>query len=262
MANRKRNLSPGVLIALIGALATVVVAALNVIGNRADEEASAMKKLQPTITTLEKRLTEALTQSVPAKIIITKIVTPTLVPAPTKPPTLFDLRNWQTDFCDEKCGKDFGVGASSIIHTVVAGRTYEALEVVYTVNNSGWVLVKKNITPDDLAGTKGISFFYKGTGKPNSIELKLLLRYPGDIVDTTFGVLWTSATDTGDQWKSHQALYEVDFSCWGPPDLCQEHDNVFDMESVHRLEFGISNKGGDAPGLGKITFDDVMGIPE
>jgi hypothetical protein len=181
-------------------------------------------------------------------------------PTPLPPPTRINFLNWQTDFCNDKCGKNYGVSASSIIAIVVPGRTYEAMEVVYEVRNSGWVLIRKNVNPDVLAGTKGLSFFFRGAGQPNSIELKLLLRYPGDAEDTTFGMLWNRATDTSEQWKSHQALYEVDFKCWGPTELCEKHDNAFDMESVHRIEFGIANKVGDTPGLGKITFDDRVGI--
>jgi hypothetical protein len=89
-----------------------------------------------------------------------------------------------------------------------------------------------------------------------------LLQYPGDSLDTTFGVIWNRATDTGDQWKTHEALYEVDFKCWGPKELCDNHGNTFDMESVHRIEFGISNKNGDAPGLGKLTIEDLILISE
>ena len=189
----------------------------------------------------------------------TDSVSPSVTSAsPTPADIPIPFLNWQTDFCDDLCGKGSGTIASSIFTLVVPGKTHEALEVIYDLRNSGWVLIKKNITREDLAGTKGVSFLYKGIGAPNSIELKLLLQYPGDNQDTTFGVLWNKATDTGDQWKSHQALYEVDFKCWGPTELCDKHDNVFDMEAVHRIEFGISNKAGDTPGLGKITFDDLL----
>lgn len=182
--------------------------------------------------------------------------------SPTPEQKRIRFLNWQTDFCDDLCGQGSGTIASAIFTLVVPGRNHEALEVIFDLRNSGWVLIKKNITPEDLAGTKGVSFLYNGIGAPNSIELKLLLRYPGDSLDTTFGVLWNRATNTGDEWRSHEALYEVDFRCWGPDDLCKQHGNTFDMESVQRIEFGIANKNGDSPGLGKVTFDELILISE
>jgi hypothetical protein len=225
------------------------------------------QELLSTITVQETKIAEPTStprvEQITEQVIVTQIVviTSTPVPTPAKPPYSLDLKDWQTDFCDDKCGMQSGVSASSIIAPIVPGRNYEAIEVIYEVRNSGWVLIKKEITPDVLAGTKGLSFFYKGIGQPNSIEFKLLLRYPGDPEDTTFGVIWARATDTGDQWKSHEALYDVDFKCWGPSELCEKHGNVFDMESVHRIEFGISNKAGDTAGLGNVSFTEVAGIP-
>jgi hypothetical protein len=250
---KSQGVNAAIIVAIIGAIATISTGFLSYFAGfkekqleiGATQTAEARTPTIHTVVVIEPRPVEVEALS---------------LPTPTPPGNRINFSNWQTDFCDDRCGRDYSTSASSIIAPIVPGRTYDAIEVIYDLRNSGWVLIKKNITPDVLAGTEGISFFYRGIGAPNSIELKLLLRYPGDAGDTTFGMLWNRATDTGDQWKSHQALYEVDFKCWGPTELCEKHDNAFDMESVHRIEFGISNKAGDTPGLGKITFDDLMGI--
>lgn len=235
----------------------------------ATEIAKARQEFLSTIAVQETKIAE-LTNTpqveqikVAEQVIVTQIVEVTALPPAIPTLSVFDIgtKNWDKDFCDDRCGQDYGVSASSIIVNVGAGRTHDAIEVLYDLKNSGWVLIKKNLTADLLSKTKGISFFYRGTGMPNSIELKLLLRYPGDTEDTTFGMLWKSATNTSDIWKPLSALYEEDITCWGPIELCEEHGHSLDLEYVHRIEFAISNKAGDTAGLGKAVFTEIVGIP-
>ena len=168
--------------------------------------------------------------------------------------------SWKPSFCDDQCGGSNG--KSSINVSLVPGKTDDALEISYIVKNTGWALITKNINPKILSGTIGISFFYKGSGAPNTIEFKLLLRYPGDSEDTAFGALWNSATDTNDNWASIEILYDRDITCWWPDDLCQKHGNSPDLTAVKRIDLAISNKPeyGDIAGSGKVAFDDLVGI--
>jgi hypothetical protein len=176
---------------------------------------------------------------------------------PTPPPGIIDpmdTLNWNLGFCDEKCG---GPGrASSIKDVLVPGKRNDAVEILYYLNKGGWVSIKKEIDPKILEGTKGISFFYKGIGAPSTIELKLVLND-----ETTYGARWNSATDTGDRWTPIEALYDVNFSCWWLESQCKQHGSFPVLTAVKKIEISISSQSEDTAGLGKVAFDDIVGIP-
>ncbi len=195
--------------------------------------------------------------------------TPTLPPTPTvtatSTPHIIDtmdsLSGWKTSFCDDLCvGAN---GSSSIDVSLVSGRTNNAIEISYDVKKYGWVVIEKDIKPSILSEITGISFYYRGgdvSNTPNTIELKLMLRYIGDVDETVFGVLWYGATNAGTGWK----LIEVpfgDFTCWWPDANCDKHEEL-DLTNVLRLSFAISNKPEyrDEDGIGEIAFDDVLGL--
>jgi len=183
--------------------------------------------------------------------------TPTLTPTPTPtltptPRSIVDTENptgWTAKFDNR----------SSNRMSLVSGRTGKAVEVSYDLGNAGYVVITRGIDPRVLSGTTGISFFYKGKGAANTIELKLILRYPGDKDDTTYGVLWNKATNTDDSWTQIKVFYS-DFACWWPGENCQAHGNKLDLTMVDRLDFAVSNKAGDEVGSGRVAFDDVLGI--
>lgn len=218
--------------------------------------------LEPTLTPQPSSTPEPTLMPPPISTI-----EPTPIAMPTRNPYSIDemdkLLNWKPSFCDEQCG---GLnGKSSITKSLVPGRTNDAngaLEIYYDVRKNGYVIITKDLNPQILTGTKGVSFSYKGSGAPNTIELKLLLRYPGDSEDTVFGVLWNQATDTSDNWVSVEALYDINFTCWWPANLCHNHDDKLDLTAVKRIDFAISNKpdNGDIAGTGKVAFDDLVGI--
>jgi hypothetical protein len=166
-----------------------------------------------------------------------------------------ELSSWGSSFCDKECGGLYG--NSSLEISLVPGKTNNGIEILYDLKNSGWVLITKNLDPNILSGTTGISFAYRGSGAPNTIELKVLYSD-----STTFGTSWHRATDTGDNWISLEALYS-DFTCWWPSPQCEKYGNNLSLTAVKIIEFGISNKPGfsDKAGLGKVVFDDVVGIP-
>jgi hypothetical protein len=151
-------------------------------------------------------------------------------------------------------------GQSSINVSLVQGRTNNTVGISYNVTEAGYVTITKDVDPKVLSGTTGISFYYKGSGARNTIEFKLMLRYPGDTDDTTYGVSWHKATDTGDNWTPVEAPYS-DFTCWWPDKNCQKHQEL-DLTMVLRMDFAISNKSnfGDQVGSGSVAFDDIVGI--
>lgn len=197
----------------------------------------------------------------------TKTLTPTATPFPTEAPTptpsikyidQFEaIRNWETAFCDDKCGGS--KGASSVSISLIPGRTGKAVKVSFDLKESGWVLITRGIYPGLLFETSGISLFYRGSGAPNTLELKLILRYPGDTDDTTFGMAWPRATLTDNQWVLIEAPYSS-FTCWWPQSNCAKHGDVLDLTKVVKIDLAISNKSGDLPGYGEVAFDDLIGL--
>ena len=151
-------------------------------------------------------------------------------------------------------------GQSSINVSLVQGRTNNAVGISYDVTDAGYVIITKGVDPKMLSGTMGISFYYRRSGAPNTIEFKLMLRYPGDTDDTTYGVRLHKATATGDNWTLVEVPYS-DFACWWPSANCQKHPRL-DLTMVLRMDFAISNKSdfGDQVGSGWVAFEDVVGI--
>ena len=139
----------------------------------------------------------------------------------------------------------------------VPGRTGNAIEISFDLKEWGYVWISKVINPEILSNKEGIRFFYKGGGEPNTIELKLVY---GDVDETTFGVLWNSATVT-DDWVTVEVPYGY-FDCWWPQDSCLRYGNELDLNNVRKIKFAISNKPeeGDVCGSGKVIIDDVQGI--
>lgn len=174
--------------------------------------------------------------------------------------TMDELSHWAPSFCDPVCGGSYG--PSALVVSSVPGKTNNAVEIIYDLKKSGWVLITRNIDPNVdrkiLSRTDGIGFAYKSAGTPITIELKLLLRYPGDTEDTVFGASWKA--DTGGNWTRVEARYDKDITCWWPDALCQKHGNLIELTALKRIDLAISNKLGDREGLGRVTFDDLVGI--
>ena len=182
-------------------------------------------------------------------------ITPTPTPTPTPSPTatstsiidtMDSISGWRTD-------KHEG----SINIKSVPGRTGNAIEIAFDLKEWGYVWISKVINPEILSNKEGIRFFYKGSGEPNTIALKLVY---GDVDGTTFGVLWNSATVT-DDWVTVEVPYGY-FDCWWPQDSCLRYGNELDLNNVRKIEFAISNRPeeGDVCGSGKVIIDDVQGI--
>ena len=178
-----------------------------------------------------------------------------------------DSLDWRLGFCDSQCG---GVNGSSSITNLIlipdrTNNENNALEISYEIRTQGWVSIAKNIDSQILLETKGIGFFYKGSGAANTIELKLVMRYPDDAEDTTYGVLWNRATDTKGNWMHIEKLYDIDFTCFWPETLCQQHGDNLDQTNlgfVRTIDLAISNRpnSGDVAGSGKVALDDLAGI--
>ncbi|HID19375.1 MAG TPA: hypothetical protein EYP28_00315 [Methanophagales archaeon] len=139
----------------------------------------------------------------------------------------------------------------------VPGRTGNAIEIAYNLKEDGWVDITKEINPEILSGKEGIRFFYKGSSRPNTLELSLIY---GDVGSTIFGVSMDRATFTED-WVSIEVPYTY-FNCWWPDDNCLYYGNKLDLKNVRKIEFSISNdpEADDVYGPGRLIIDDVQVI--
>jgi hypothetical protein len=264
MANRKdkekrQGVNVAIVVAIIGAIASISTGYFSYFAGLREKQV----EIEAT-QTAEARKPTIQTVIVTVPFIVTHPVTVTPEPTLTLDPLLIDsmdvLSNWTPSFCDNKCGGPNGSSALSI--SLVPGSRNNAVEVIYDLKKAGWVLITKNIDPNldlkILSKTVGVSFMYKSSSSPNKIELKFLLRYPGDTEDTAFGASWK--TSPSDDWTRLEARYDKDISCWWPEALCQKHGNRLEFSAIRRIDLAIANIG-EITSLGKMAFDDLVGIP-
>jgi hypothetical protein len=211
-----------------------------------------LPKLTPTPTsTLIPTLTPT---SIPT---VTPAFTPAFTPTPA-PLRIVDTgtrTGWRPNFEQSK--------SNNFLNAVglVEGRTsgQQAIQITYDLGENGFDVITKGFDPKILSGTTGISFYYMGSGAPNSIEFKLIARYPGAKDDTTYGVIWNGVTETNGKWILVPVKY-ADFTCWWPN--CKQYPGKLVLAYVDRLDLVVSNKPdkGDIPGSGTVVFDDIFAI--
>ncbi|MCE8425360.1 MAG: hypothetical protein J5U17_06230 [Candidatus Methanoperedens sp.] len=161
------------------------------------------------------------------------------------PPYPIDLNN-STRTIDNK-GSSLN---SSLSITSIPWGDGNPFEIYYDLKEYGWVSMSNTIIPKELSKRKKIRITYKGSGKPNTIEIKLILN---DMVRTTFGVFMNRATVT-QGFVTKEISYDQ-FTCWWPQESCQSLDNKFDLNKIIEIDLAISNKAGDVYGDGNIIID-------
>jgi hypothetical protein len=143
------------------------------------------------------------------------------------------------------------------------GRTGNALQISYDLAEGGWGSIWKGMDPQLLAGTAGISFWYKGSGASNTIEFKLRLLYPGDTEETYFYTSKHISTNTDGRWKLVEVPYSS-FDCKHPGSNCMDartgKPRALDLMKVVKIDFAIANKSGDKAGVGTVAIDEFFGM--
>jgi hypothetical protein len=209
----------------------------------------------PTATKTPATPTQIPATPTPTPTPPTPTPTATKTPAtPTPRPTPEEGDNI-IDTMDSTSGwrRDQDSSGSTINIESVPGRTNNGTKISYDLEEWGWVLISKEINPKMLSGYEGLRFYYKGSGGPNTIELKLIYED-----GTTFGDKWNRST-VADNWVTLEAPYsEID--CWWPEANCLVYGDNLELENVRKIEFAISHKKGDVYGSGWVIIDDVQGI--
>jgi len=141
-----------------------------------------------------------------------------------------------------------GKGSVVLIRSATGIRG-NAIEIGYELKPGGWVAISKEIKPSVLVGTSRIRFSYAGYGAPNTIELKLIYRE-----GVVFSVEWSGVTDTNGGWRMLEASYSQ-FTCWESTGCSR--GEVIDIRRVEKIDFAVSNRPGNTPGIGVVRIDNV-----
>lgn len=142
-----------------------------------------------------------------------------------------------------------------ILHSV-EGRFDNAVEISFDLKQDGYVGISKEFYPGILSETAGIAFSYNGSGVPNTIEFKLLYAPDSNGKSAIFSVGWHHTTATND-WKTFEIPYSA-FDCWVDTG-CVPNEEI-NLDRVWKIDFAVSNKLGDTPGIGIIAIDNILGI--
>jgi hypothetical protein len=171
--------------------------------------------------------------------------TPTPLPMATPTPTPIavsaDPALWTTQ-------TDAG---STIALATVPGRTNAALQITYDFGEGGWVLLYQpgsSYNMGDLSEMAGLTFYYRGTGNANTLELKF-----EDTDGTNFGHLWQGQTAAAD-WTQIEVQFTELTYLWGD-------DANMDWRQVKSISLAVSKKPGDMGGAGTVEIADIALIP-
>jgi len=156
--------------------------------------------------------------------------------------TLDDVSTWKTQSFTE---------TTQAFVVSLPGRRNKAAAISYSLREEEWILMTKDIQRGDLKGTEGISFYYAGSGAPNTIELKLF--YENSII---FSAERNRATNTPG-WERFETPY-TSFTCW-PGTGCSEKDKL-NLDRVVKMDIAVSSKNGGEPGSGIVLVDDLQFI--
>lgn len=177
----------------------------------------------------------------------TKMATPTRTPTSTATPTPTPIAV-STDPALWATLVDTG---STIALATVPGRTDTALQITYNLGEGGWVQLYQaasSYNMGDFSEMAGIIFYYRGSGKANTLEIKF-----EDTDGTNFGRLWPGQSAIADWTRIEVRFAELTY-LWGG-------DANMDWEQVKNIFFAVSRKEGDMGGAGTVEIADIALIP-
>jgi hypothetical protein len=171
----------------------------------------------------------------------TPVPLPTATPTPTPIAVSTDPARWTTMV-------DTG---STIALATVPGRTDTALQITYDLGEGHWVHLYQpasSYNRGDLSEMAGFTFYYRGSGNANTLEIKF-----EDPDGTNFGQLRQGQSMTADWIRIEVQFTELTYLFGG--------DANMDWEQVDRISFAVSKKQGDMGGAGTLEIADIALIP-
>lgn len=140
---------------------------------------------------------------------------------------------------------------STIALATVPGRTNKALQITYDLGEGGWVQLYQSASSynrGDLSEMAGLTFYYRGDGNANTLEVKF-----EDTDGTNFGRLLQGQSAAADWTRIEVQFTELTY-LWGG-------DVNMDWEQVKNISFAVSKKQGDMGGEGTVEIADIALIP-
>lgn len=216
---------------------------------------------KPTPTrTPEPTATPTATRTTSPTPTTTATPTPTATPAPLVLASTESTRGWTLD-----SSHAYGKAANNSMGQA-AGRDGKAVRISYEITEFGSLMFNRALDFQTVLHTSGIRFSYQGgdingSGANNTIEIRLIFRWPEDHEEVLFDYTINNATNTHGEWKTVTLPYDQ-FTCQFPAVLCRAHQNTVDLSYITRVELALSNKPdkGDVPGQGFLILEDMFGI--
>ena len=171
----------------------------------------------------------------------TRTPTNTATPTPTPIAVSTDPTLWTT----------LADTGSTIALTTVPGRTDTALQITYDFGEGGWVQLYQpasSYNRGDLSKIAGLTFYYRGSGNANTLEIKF-----EDTDGTHFGQMWQGQSAAPDWTRIEARLTELTYLSGG--------DANMDWEQVKNIFLAVSKKQGDMGGAGTVEIADIALIP-
>ena len=190
-------------------------------------------------------------------------VAPTDTPTPTSAPTNTATPTWTPTNTATPTPTPIAVSTDPALWTTLAdtgstialatvpGRTDTALQITYDLGEGAWVHVYQlasSYNMGDLSKMAGFTFYYRGSGNANTLEIKF-----EDPDGTNFGQLRQGQSVAADWTRIEVRFTELTYLWSG--------DDSMDWERVKSISFAVSKKEGDMGGGGTVELADIALIP-
>lgn len=124
------------------------------------------------------------------------------------------------------------------------------LSVSFNLVPNGYIGISRNLDLKSLGAGEKIRFSYRGSGAPNTLELRLV-----DRDGTTYRYPWNAKT-SAPEWTVLEASLD-DFECLRRLDGTECQGKKLYSNSVGSMNFIIYNWQGDQSGSGTVLLDQV-----
>lgn len=125
------------------------------------------------------------------------------------------------------------------------------MQITYDFGEGGWVLLYQpasSYNMGDLSKMAGLTFYYRGSGNANTLEVKF-----EDTDGTNFGQMWQGQSAAADWTRIEVRFTELSYLFGG--------DVNMDWGQVKNISFAVSKKQGDMGGAGTVEIADIALIP-
>jgi len=135
----------------------------------------------------------------------------------------------------------------------VDGVKKQAALVIFYVQQGGYVGISKPVETPLFDNTTELQLFYRGNGAANTFEVKLLATPNAEGKSAVFSYEIPHGSDT-QGWVALNVPY-AKFKCWESTG-CRK-DEIISPSQIYKIDFAISCKGNDEPGVGTVIIDHI-----